>query len=231
MDVTGTLDPRLWIVIAAFNEAGSIGPVVAQLRAGQPHVVVVDDGSRDRTGDEALAAGAVVVRHPMNLGQGAALQTGIDFALAQGADWIVTFDADGQHAAADIPVLQGVQRATGAEVVLGSRFLGRTIGMPAGKRALLKAAVVFTRWTTGLRLTDAHNGLRLLGRDAAARIRLRQNRMAHASEILSQVARLGLRHAEAPVTVAYTAYSMRKGQRLSNSVNILTELVLGRLAH
>ncbi len=220
-----------WIVIAALNEAPVIGAVVEGLARRGCRVVVVDDGSRDETGAVAHRAGAVVLRHPVNLGQGASLQTGIDYACAQGAAWIVTFDADGQHAASDIDVLFAVQRRTGAEIVLGSRFLGRTVGMSRGRGLVLRAAVLATRLSTGLRLTDASNGLRLLSRRAAGQIRLRQNRMAHASELLSQVARTGLTYAEAPVTITYTAYSLRKGQRLSNSFFIVMELLLGRLAH
>ncbi len=95
----------LWVVIAAYNEATVIAGVIAGVRAAGYPVVVVDDGSRDGTADAAEAAGAIVVRHPINLGQGAALQTGIEFALSQGAATIVTFDGDGQHRVADIAAL------------------------------------------------------------------------------------------------------------------------------
>lgn len=219
----------LWIVIAAFNEARAIGSVVAGLLQQYPNVVVVDDGSGDGTGQVALDAGAVVLTHPINLGQGAALQTGITFACREGAQQVVTFDADGQHAVEDIAVLRAKQAETGADAVLGSRFLGRTVGMPRSKLLTLKAAVVFTRATTGMRLTDAHNGLRLLTRKAALAIKLRQNRMAHASEILSQIRQNKLAYVEAPVTIAYSAYSIEKGQRVSNSFFIVMELVIGKL--
>jgi glycosyltransferase involved in cell wall biosynthesis len=192
-------------------------------------VVVIDDCSADATSDVAHAAGAVVLRHPVNLGQGAALQTGLRYALAQGAEAIVTFDADGQHRVQDIDVLLETQRQTGAEVVVGSRFLGSAEGMPALRRLVLRAAVVFTRITSGVALTDAHNGLRLLMRSAAAKLRIEQNRMAHASEIVDQFRALGLRVAEAPVTIRYTEYSLRKGQRLDNAFHILLELLVARL--
>jgi hypothetical protein len=113
--------------------------------------------------------------------------------------------------------------------VVGSRFLGRALDIPHLRRLVLKMAVQFTRWTTGLRLTDAHNGLRLFKRSAAARIRIEQNRMAHASEITSQVARLGLKVAEAPVTILYTEYSLRKGQKLGNAVDIFLDLFMARI--
>lgn len=217
------------VIIAAYNEAPVIASVVADLqRAGWP-VVVVDDGSRDETEALARQAGAKVVTHPVNLGQGAALQTGLDYALAHGADIIVTFDADGQHRAADIPRLIEALHMRGADYALGSRFLGSAIDLPAKRRLLLRAATLFTRLTTGLALTDTHNGLRAMTRRGASRIRLKQNRMAHASEILHQIAQSGLACVEVPVTIEYSSYSLAKGQRLSDSLAILIDLFARRL--
>jgi glycosyltransferase involved in cell wall biosynthesis len=216
--------PNLWVICAAYNEATTIGRVVAELRGAGHRVVVVDDGSRDGTRHIAAAAGAEVVVHPVNLGQGAALQTGIDYALSRDADILVTFDADGQHRAADIPVLVESLRRERADFALGSRFLGQTYNLPTLRRWVLYAATIFTRLTTGLRLTDSHNGLRALTRSGAAAIRLRQNRMAHASEILVAIAQSGLRYVEVPVTIEYTAYSLAKGQRIGDSVTILLDL-------
>jgi polyprenyl-phospho-N-acetylgalactosaminyl synthase len=220
----------LWIVIPAFNEAETIGEVVARCRAHYPRVVVVDDCSIDETRSKAADHGAIVIRHPINLGQGAALQTGISYALAHGAGQIVTFDADGQHRVADIEVLVRRQHSSGADVVLGSRFLGSAENMPRLRRAVLRAAVLFTRITSGLNLTDAHNGLRLLTRAAAQRVRILQNRMAHASELLDQFAESGLKVVEAPVTIVYSEYSLRKGQKLGNAFNVLAELLTARLS-
>jgi polyprenyl-phospho-N-acetylgalactosaminyl synthase len=197
---------------------------VAELGGAGHRVVVVDDGSRDGTRHIAAAAGAKVVVHPVNLGQGAALQTGIDYALSQDADILVTFDADGQHRVADIPVLVEALRRERADFALGSRFLGQTYNLPRLRRWVLYAATIFTRLTTGLRLTDSHNGLRALTRRGAAAIRLRQNRMAHASEILVAIAQSGLSYVEVPVTIEYTAYSLAKGQRIGDSVTILLDL-------
>jgi glycosyltransferase involved in cell wall biosynthesis len=216
--------PNLWVICAAYNEATTIGRVVAELGHAGHQVVVVDDGSGDGTRHIAAAAGAHVVAHPVNLGQGAALQTGIDYALAHGADILVTFDADGQHRVADIPVMVEALRRERADFALGSRFLGQTYNLPTLRRWVLYAATIFTRLTTGLRLTDSHNGLRALTRRGAAAIRLRQNRMAHASEILVEIAHSGLRYVEVPVTIEYTAYSLAKGQRLGDSVTILLDL-------
>jgi polyprenyl-phospho-N-acetylgalactosaminyl synthase len=220
---------RIWVVIAAYNEAGVIARVIADVCRRELPVVLVDDGSTDATAAVAAHAGAVVVRHPVNLGQGAALQTGIEFALHEGADVIVTFDADGQHRAADIAGLVDALAQHGADYALGSRFLGHAVNLPPARRLLLKAAAWFTRLTSGLALTDTHNGLRAMTRRGAGAIRLRQNRMAHASEILSQIAASGLKYVEVPVTIEYSAYSLAKGQRLRDALAILVDLSAQRL--
>jgi glycosyltransferase involved in cell wall biosynthesis len=222
------LSRRLWVVIAAYNEARVIDRVVGDVARRGYSIVVVDDGSSDATAEAASGANAVI-RHPVNLGQGAALQTGVDYALGQGADIIVTFDADGQHRAADIDSLVGALREAQADFALGSRFLGRSVGLPWSRSLVLKAATYFTRATTGLRLSDTHNGLRAMTRRGAGMIRLRQNRMAHASEILGQIAASGLPFVEVPVSIEYSAYSLAKGQRLSDALMILLDLFARRL--
>ena len=219
----------IWVVVAAFNEAPVIGPIVFDLVRRRYHVVVVDDGSYDATSQIALSAGATVITHPANLGQGAALQTGLKFALQQGASCIVTFDADGQHHPSDIVSLVDALVERNAAYALGSRFLGSSRGMPLRRRLLLQAAIWFTRAMTGLSLTDTHNGLRAMTREGASHIALRQNRMAHASEILEQIAASGLRYIEVPVTIDYTRYSLAKGQRLSDSLAILFDLSAQKL--
>ncbi len=221
--------PATWIVIAAYNESETIGEVLSGLAGNGCGVVVVDDGSRDDTWQIALQSGAHVVRHPINLGQGAALQTGIEYALRRNAAVIVTFDADGQHLASDIDPLVGTLVRSGADLACGSRFLGHTENMPPMRRATLKLATTFTFLSTGLRMTDAHNGLRAMTRSCAQRLKIRQDRMAHASEIIHEAARLKLKLVEVPVTIRYSAYSLRKGQKLSNSLNILMDLLIKRL--
>jgi glycosyltransferase involved in cell wall biosynthesis len=219
---------RVWVVIAAYNEASVIARVVDEVKRRGYAVVVVDDGSSDCTAGASASADAVV-RHPINLGQGAALQTGIDFAVERDADVIVTFDADGQHRAADIEKLVRAIRIADVDFALGSRFLGGSNGMPATRRILLKAATLFTQLTTGLRISDTHNGLRAMTRHGAGVIRLRQNRMAHASEMLSQIAASGLGYIEVPVTIEYSAYSLAKGQTIGDALMILLDLFACRL--
>ena len=225
------MDPHVIIVvIAAFNEADVIGPVVRDIRQSYPNVVVVDDGSSDGTAACALASGAVILRHPVNLGQGAALQTGITYALARGGEFVVTFDADGQHACADIARMVRALIENDAEVALGSRFLGKAVGISTARRILLRLAVLFTRLTTGLKVTDTHNGLRVFTRAAARKVKITQNRMAHASELLDQVARHKMSYVEVAVTISYTNHSRAKGQTLLGAADIFGDLVLGKLA-
>ena len=219
----------VWIVIPAFNEQSTIQQVVSGLSRFCGNIAVVDDCSSDLTAIRARAAGAHVLRHPINLGQGASLQTGIDYALQNGASHIVSFDADLQHRPEDVPPLLRALTETGADFALGSRFLGKAKNIDVSRKLLLKVAVLFTLLTTRLKLTDAHNGIRAMTRRGASALRIRQNRMAHASEILQQIAKSGLPYIEVPVTVEYTSYSKAKGQRLSNSVNIMLELLTGAL--
>lgn len=209
----------VWVVIAAFNEGAVIYDVVREVTSAGWQVVVVDDGSVDRTAAQARAAGATVLRHAINLGQGAALQTGIDYAIRRGARDLVTFDADGQHAAADIGPL--VDALAGADIVLGSRFLGRIEGASRRRRVLLRAAVVMSNKLSGLRLSDAHCGFRAFRAGAAARLCITQNRMAHASELLHKIKSSGLHVVEVPVTVRYTEHSMTKGQSGFQVIRIL----------
>ena len=222
-------DEQVFVVIPAYNEGALIGRVVGEVRERYPRVVVVDDGSRDETALRAQEAGAVVLRHPLNRGQGAALMTGIEYARRQGASCVVTFDADGQHSAEDIPTLVEPIARGEAAIVLGSRFLGQAPQMPASRRLLLRGAIAFTRVFSGLALSDAHNGLRAFSREAAERIDLRLDRMAHASEVLDQIGRLGLPYREVPVTIRYTEYSLAKGQRGLDALKVAFDYLVGRL--
>ncbi|MCS7166520.1 MAG: glycosyltransferase family 2 protein [Gemmatales bacterium] len=229
MSATDNWRERTWIVIPAYNEASRIGAVLSEVCALYPQVVVVDDGSGDGTGEIARQYPVWVLRHAINLGQGAALQTGITFALKQGAEIVVTYDADGQHQVHDIAPLVAPILADRADVVLGSRFLGQAINLPPLRRIVLRLGVWFTRWTTGLALSDTHNGLRAFHRRVALALRIRQNRMAHASEILHQIREHGWRYCEVPVTIRYDAATLAKGQSAASAFRIVGELFLGWL--
>lgn len=215
--------PDVWIVVPAFNEASVIGDVVAELRTEFRHVVVVDDGSRDDTAAVALRAGAHVVPHPVNLGQGAALQTGVEYARAQhGAEVFATFDADGQHRVADVVTMIDRLRRDDLDIVIGTRFAGGAPSrVPALKGVVLRAAAWLSPNSRRLHLTDTHNGLRVFDRKVADGLNLTMNGMSHASEFLTLIAENHWRVGEEPVEILYTDYSMSKGQSLLNGVNIL----------
>jgi glycosyltransferase involved in cell wall biosynthesis len=225
-----TLPARLWVVIAAYNEGKRLGSVLDGLLKTAPNVAVVDDGSADDTTSVVLQKPVWLLSHPVNLGQGAALQTGISFALSRGATHVVTFDADGQHAPDDLPRLVAALEANGADFALGSRFLGAAEGIPKSRKIVLKLAVLFTRVFSGVKLTDAHNGLRAMTRAGAEHIAIRFNRMEHASEIIDQVAQSGLKYVEVPVHVRYTADSLAKGQKSTAAMKLGLRLLLDRVA-
>lgn len=216
-----------WLVIPLFNEQTVVGDVIAEAIQTFPNIVCVDDGSTDASAAIAQSAGARVVRHPVNLGQGAALQTGFDYVrLDPRTRYVVTFDADGQHRVEDALAMVQRLRSEPVDVVLGSRFLDGRSKPGRLKRFVLRLAIIFGNVTTGVKLTDAHNGLRAFRRDALDKIRIQQDRMAHASELISQIGKAKLRYVEQPVHIIYTDYSRSKGQSLWNSINILIDLSL-----
>jgi glycosyltransferase involved in cell wall biosynthesis len=224
-NVPQSVEDRTWLIVPLYNEGSVVRNVIEDARKTFEHIVCVDDGSSDNSVAEARAGGAVVVKHPVNLGQGAALQTGIEYALLQpDADYFVTFDSDGQHRVEDALAMVKTLDAGNVDIVIGSRFLDKRTQMGRLKKVVLKIAVLLGNLTSGVKLTDAHNGLRALNRHAASAIRITQNRMAHASEIVSEIGKKKLRYRELPVHVIYTDYSRSKGQSIWNSINILNDL-------
>lgn len=223
--IAADLTRETWLVVPLYNEAQVVGDVVREAKKTFPNIVCVDDASTDDSVEQARLAGATVVRHPINLGQGAALRTGLDYALQDpSARYFVTFDSDGQHRVEDALGMVQKLATEQIDIVVGSRFLDGRTKPGLLKKFVLKLAVLFETLSTGVRLTDAHNGLRALNRTAASSVRILQNRMAHASEIVGEIGRNELRYAEYPVHVIYTDYSRSKGQSIWNSVNILNDL-------
>src|SRR3989344_8703195 len=216
---------RTVIVMPAYNEGKRVGDTVRSIFAlGQDiHIVVIDDGSTDDTMLAAQEAGATVIRHTVNRGQGAALQTGTEWVLAHGADYIVHFDADGQFDAADI--VRAVSRfsESAPDVILGSRMLASGNAVPITKKYFLFPIARIVNWAfTGLWLTDVHNGFRVLSRRAAERIIIEEDGMAHNTEIINHIRRAGLTFSEMPVTVRYHRY----GQGLRGGFKIVGDLLL-----
>ncbi len=229
------------VLMPAFDEGERLTASLADLATARGDtsitVFVVDDGGRVPIEKEELSKAArgirvVLARHAVNLGQGAALETARRLALdprfsTPKFDAFVTMDADGQHRAEDaLALAEAVTK--GADVALGDRFAGNS-NVPAGRRALLALARVFERITTGLTLSDAHNGLRAFSPAAITAIKMTQNRMAHATELTRRIAYAKLSVTEVPVSVRYTKDSLAKGQSATGAIAILADLFRGFL--
>ncbi|MFT3876820.1 MAG: glycosyltransferase family 2 protein [Propioniciclava sp.] len=219
-------------VIPVYNEGQVVGEVIERVRAHYTHVVCVNDCSSDDSAAQIVAAGGYLVDHPINMGQGAALQTGFEFArVIPGIRYAVTFDADGQHRLEDVARMLEVIEEKGTDFVLGSRFLGtEAVGMSGGKRWLLRAAIAFSNATSGVHLTDTHNGLRVFTKRVLDEIQLTIPDMGHASEILEIIRSHRYTYTEVPVEIIYTDYSRAKGQSMINAVNIAFDTLLRKVS-
>jgi len=218
---------KVYIVMPAFNEAKRMGSVLSDLKkAGYKNIIVVDDGSTDDTINIAKKRGVYVLSHVLNRGQGASLQTGIDFALSKGADIIVTYDADGQFVIKEIiSVIEPIIKNE-ADIVLGSRFLGAAKNIPLSKKIVLKIGVVVVFILYGIKITDSQCGFRALSRRAAEKIYLSYDRMEHAAEFFLEIMRNNLKYKEVPITVIYDEYSLRKGQDWSKSFELGMKMLI-----
>ncbi len=210
---------KVFVVIPSYNEAQNIGAVLESLKNYDYQVVVVNDGSSDQTVEIARSHGVTVLSHEINRGQGAALYTGTLYALARGADAIVHFDADGQFLATEIerviaPIINGQ-----ADIVFGSKFLQANHIPLLKKFFIIKPAILLNNILTGIKLSDVHNGFRAMNRLAASQIEIRQDAMAHASEIVAQTKKWHLRYQEVPVTIIYREF----GQGFAGGLQILID--------
>lgn len=223
---------KIWFVVPAYNEEKSIGKVIRDLKKNNyKNIIVVDDCSKDNTYKKAEKQGAVVLRHIINRGQGAALRTGMDYALKKGAEFIVHFDGDGQHRIEDLPAMLRPVIKGQVDVTLGSRFLRKT-KMPLSRRILLRGSILVQWIFYGVHLSDAHNGFRVLSKRAAQKINIEADRMEHASEILEEIVKKKIKYKEVPVTIRYTGYSMKKGHgSFFGAVRILFKMIIRRLIH
>ena len=218
---------KVCVIVPFYNEEEVIEKVLADLIVSNYQVLVIDDGSNDKSNEIARKMNCVLIQHPSNFGQGAALQTGISFArLNPKIEYFVTFDSDGQHQVSDINHVLKPLLNDETDFVFGTRFQDDKTKFPFLKRIVLKAAIKYTQLSTGVAITDTHNGFRAFNKLASNRINLNFSGMSHASEFVEQAGQSGLRIKEVPVHILYTKYTKRKGQSLWNSINILTDLFL-----
>ncbi|MCF7860079.1 glycosyltransferase family 2 protein [Patescibacteria group bacterium] len=216
---------KIICVIPAWNEAKHIVRVIDKVKPLVNDVIVVDDHSTDNTSELAKNAGAFVLRHPINRGQGASLQTGSDQALKMGADIIVHFDADDQFAATEIPEVIAPLLKQEADVVFGSRFLGKKSNLPFSKKYLILPLGRLINHLLGAHTSDPQSGFRAYTKEVAHSFRIENNEMAHCSEILIKLSQGKWRIKEVPITVTYHEY----GQKFSGGLRILKDLFIQKI--
>jgi glycosyltransferase involved in cell wall biosynthesis len=218
---------KVCVIVPFFNEEKVVGKVIGELISNNYKVLAVDDGSSDRSFENIQDMNCTIIKHPQNFGQGAALQTGMSFAkLNPDLDFFVTFDSDGQHQVKNIEDVLSPLVRDEADIVFGTRFQDKLTKFTFFKKIILKLAIKYTQLSTGVALTDTHNGFRALNRAAIDKIELTFPGMTHASEFVSKAGENNLRIKEVPVHILYTKYSKRKGQSLWNAINILSDLFL-----
>jgi glycosyltransferase involved in cell wall biosynthesis len=224
-------EKRVAFIIPAYNEGAVIKATIDGIPSNYSKIICIDDGSSDDTIDQISETRALLVRHPINLGQGAALQTGIDYALSDpSVKYFVTYDADGQHRMEDVEkMLTYIKNHPKIDIVLGSRFLGKAENIRTLKKHLLKLAVRFSNATSGIKLTDTHNGLRVFNRKVAEGMKLQMADFSHASEIIERIGEKGWIYKELPVTIVYTEYSVGKGQSMINAINIVFDTAVRKI--
>jgi glycosyltransferase involved in cell wall biosynthesis len=235
---SGTIshNQQIIFVIPSYNEhLVAVETVEKILKAGYG-VVFVDDGSRNDEAYQALKRKSlpnlVCIQHPVNLGQGAALQTGADYVIKfnREAEFFVHFDADGQHRLENLEnFLEQFKKNPDLDIVIGSRFLGNTIGMNKKRKRHKQLSILFMKLFVGLKLTDTHNGFRVIRVSALSQLTITMNRMAHASEIEELIKKHKLNYAEAPMTVIYSEYALAKGQKLGNAISVVKDFLYKKI--
>ncbi|MFC1690538.1 glycosyltransferase family 2 protein [Nanoarchaeota archaeon] len=219
-----------FVVIPAYNEGKAIAKVIKDLKkGGYKNIIIIDDCSTDNTAKVAEKEKVIVLKHAINRGQGAALKTGIDFALMNKADIIITFDADGQHRVEDIKNLIRPITNKKADITLGSRFLGKAVNIPFLKKVVLKLGTIVVFFLYRIKVTDSQSGLRALSRKAAEAIDIRSDRMEHAGEIFHEIIRNNLKYVEVPITVIYDEYAIKKGQSWTKGFELGIKMIFRRL--
>jgi len=193
-------------------------------------VVVVDDCSNDGSKKQLAGLPIYYLRHRVNMGQGASLQTGIDLAKKKGAKYFVTFDADGQHDSNDITGMVELIEKEKSDFVFGSRFLpGSKTNASASRTFVLNTARYINYVVSGIMLSDAYNGLRLFDRKTAESIRLTENKMAHATQFQVLVAKHKLHYSEYANSIYYNEYTSGKGLRNRDGIKIFFEILLYKI--
>ncbi|RJQ34841.1 glycosyltransferase family 2 protein [Candidatus Parcubacteria bacterium] len=217
---------KIFVVIPAYNEAKRIRPVLESLISLPYEIVVVDDASSDNTAQIVSQYPVALLRHKINRDQGAALETGNQYALSKGAEVIVHFDADGQFLAEEIDEILAPILDQNYDIVFGSRFLDKKSNMPwLKKNILFPLARLVNRVLLGIKLSDPQNGFRAMTKETAQKIKIEQDGKAHCSEIAAKAFNYKLKIKEIPITVIYREF----GQGFSGGLRILKDLIVSKL--
>lgn len=221
---------KLLIGIPAFNEEKVIGKVLSSLPKKirgikKIDVLVVDDGSSDQTGEVAKKSHVIVLTHLLNRGLGGSLKTIFTYAKAKDYDILVTFDADGQHEANDLPKVLEPILENKSDVVIGTRWKKKK-EVPFSRLIINNFANIVTFLLYGIKTSDSQSGLRVFSKNAIAKIKLQTDGMEVSSEIFKEIRRNKLRYKEVPIEAIYTDYSIAKGQKLAEAPNVFIKLFL-----
>lgn len=213
-------------VMPAYNEEKHIASAISSVKPYVDEVIVVDDCSSDRTAEIVKKTQALLISHPINRGQGAALQTGTSLALKRGAQIIIHFDSDNQFKAEEIPEMVAPIKSQEVQAVLGSRFLDKKSDIPSFKKhIIMPLAKSINRIFFNIKLSDPQNGFRALSREAAEKLNIKNDGMAHCSEILHQLHKHKIKIKEVPITVTYHEF----GQKFSGGVRIIKDLIIKKI--
>jgi glycosyltransferase involved in cell wall biosynthesis len=222
---------KVFIIIPAYNEEKRIAQVLQELSVLPYEVVVIDDCSADKTTDIVRGFKVTLLRHKLNRGQGAALQTGNQYAVEQGADILVHFDGDGQFLVSEIADFVK-QIENGYDVVLGSRFLGKKSEVPKIKNNIIFPIARVVNLFFGIRLTDPQSGFRAFSRKAAQFLQIENDGGAHCSEIASKAFKNKLKIKEIPIFVQYHRFGqsfLSSRGRKQSALQIVFDLLFSKI--
>ena len=194
---------KIIIGLPAYNEEKNIGAIVAKLKKKYDNIVICDDGSSDMTQIIASSLGAMVIKHPTNLGYGAAIKTIFNEARKLDADILVTFDADGQHQISEIDSVLQPLFENKADIVIGSRFIGETKDLPRYRKIGIKTITGLTNVMTGSKITDSQSGFRAYTKKVLKEISPTESGMGISTEILIKASKKEMRIVEVPITISY----------------------------
>lgn len=223
---------NIFVIVPVYNESKVLTKVIKNLKKKFKNIICIDDCSTDDSYFKLKKLKDIIlIKHIINQGQGAALQTGINFAKLKKADIFVTFDSDGQHSVKEAEDMVKEINFKNVDIILGSRFKETSFKseIPFLRRQILKKAVVISNLFSGLRLTDTHNGLRVFNRRFANKLNIKMNGMSHPNEFLDIIKKNNLKYLEFPTKIKYNKYTINKGQKNINSLNILFDIIINKI--